>query len=110
MFRQYGNSMSAAQIVLAMYDRDIPADIMAQALAEDERYAADPVSFEADLRKAAQNANAIQLAYCRSMVREKVAQFRRAKNDQSRDYAISGLRHWFNKYRAEQQSLRSATA
>ena len=45
MYRQPGSNMTAVEVVSAMHDGPIPADVMMAARAEDDAYRANPVRF-----------------------------------------------------------------
>lgn len=48
MYRKPGSTMTAVEVVSAMFDGPIPADVLMQARAEDSAYNADPRRVSAD--------------------------------------------------------------
>ena len=106
MFRQPGNPMTAVEIVSCRYDGPIPADVMAQARAEDSRFAAENPSYKRRHPTPIEESQ-MMVGYYADKVRRMIAAKRECDKAGTFNSAWTPgqLRSWFRAWRQERRQL-----
>ncbi len=106
MFRKPNSTMSAVEVVSAMYDGYIPGDVLMQARAEDARFAADNPD-RRPVRPSAIEETQLMVSYYADKIRRMIAAKRTADaaGITNSAWKASELCSWFNAWRAERRRL-----
>jgi hypothetical protein len=111
MYRKPGSNMTAVEVVSAMYDGYIPADVMMQARAEDARFAAVNPNRHPAPPTAIEEAQ-MMVSYYKDKVHRMIAAKRTADATGiiNSAWRASELCSWFRAWRAERRRLKTLLA